>query len=113
MPQSLRQSDGKPVCHQSTRYTYDHNPVDNVNWLRFLKLDWIQAVLFVEGGRVAPTYNRHVLYDDWKADYGFSLRALTAGMVVRLDVAKSSEGTNMWAMISPYIKQQVVTVHSI
>ncbi|MFQ3190608.1 MAG: hypothetical protein ACI936_001740 [Paraglaciecola sp.] len=82
------------------RYTLDYNPVENVNWLRFLKLDWIQAVLFVEGGRVAPTYNRHVLYDDWKADYGFSLRALTAGMVVRLDVAKSSEGTNMWAMIS-------------
>ena len=82
------------------RYTLDYNPVENVDWLRFLKLDWIQAVLFVEGGRVAPTYNRHVIFDDWKTDFGVSLRALTAGMVIRLDVAKSNEGTNMWAMVS-------------
>jgi len=82
------------------RYTLDYNPVENIDWLRFLKLDWIQAVLFMEGGRVAPTYNRHVLFNDWKTDFGFSLRALTAGIVIRLDVAKSNEGTNMWAMVS-------------
>ncbi len=82
------------------RYTLNYNPIKNIKWLKFLKLDWIQAVLFIEGGRVAPTYNRHVLYKDWKSDVGFSLRALTAGMVIRLDVAKSNEGTNMWAMVS-------------
>lgn len=82
------------------RYTLDYNPVENIDWLRFLKLDWIQAVFFFEGGRVSPTYNKHVLFNDWKTDYGFSLRALTAGIVIRLDVAKSNEGTNMWAMIS-------------
>lgn len=82
------------------RYTLDYNPIENVHWLKFLKLDWIQAVFFVEGGRVAPTYNRHVLFDDWKSDVGLSLRALTAGIVIRLDVASSNEGTNMWAMVS-------------
>lgn len=82
------------------RYTLDYNPVENVDWLKFLKLDWMQAVLFFEGGRVAPTFNSNVLFDDWKTDIGFSLRALTAGIVIRLDVAKSTEGTNMWVMVS-------------
>ncbi len=81
------------------RMTLDYNPIADVSWLRFLNLDWFQTVLFVEGGRVSPTFNRDVIFSDWKSDVGISLRALTAGIVVRFDVAKSNEGTNMWVMV--------------
>ena len=81
------------------RYTLLHNPIENVEWLRFLNLDWFQVVGFVEGGRVAPEYKADVLFEDWKSDVGFSLRALTGGIVVRFDVAVSDEGSNMWVMV--------------
>ena len=81
------------------RYTLQHNPIENVQWLRFLNLDWFQLVGFVEGGRVAPEYKADVLFEDWKSDVGFSLRALTGGIVVRFDVGFSDEGSNMWVMV--------------
>jgi hypothetical protein len=81
------------------RYTLKNNPIRNVSWLRFLKLDWLQLVGFVEGGRVAPDYKADVLFEDWKSDVGLSLRALTAGIVIRVDVAYSDEGTNTWLMV--------------
>lgn len=81
------------------RMTLNYNPIANVNWLSFLNLDWFQTVLFVEGGRVSPTYNKDTLLSDWKSDVGISLRALTAGIIVRFDIAKSTEGTNMWVMV--------------
>ncbi len=91
----------KAAIYASAEYrmTLDYNPIADVNWLRFLNLDWFQTVLFVEGGRVSPTFNRDTLLSDWKSDVGLSLRALTAGIIVRFDFAKSDEGTNMWVMI--------------
>ncbi|MFQ3276965.1 MAG: hypothetical protein ACI8SZ_001290, partial [Colwellia sp.] len=35
----------------------------------------------------------------WKSDVGVSLRALTAGIVVRLDFTHSKEGTSTWLMV--------------
>ena len=81
------------------RYTLDYNPIKNVQWLRFLNLDWFQLVGFVEGGRVAPQYKTDTLFKDWKSDVGFGLRALTAGIIVRADIAWSDEGTNFWVMV--------------
>ena len=81
------------------RYTLRHNPIKNVQWLRFLNLDWFQLVGFVEGGRVAPEYKADLLFEDWKSDAGFSIRALTGGIVVRFDVGFSEEGSNMWVMV--------------
>ncbi|MEH6469944.1 MAG: BamA/TamA family outer membrane protein [Halopseudomonas sp.] len=80
------------------RYTLKYNPIANVSWLQFAKLDWFQLVGFVEAGRVAPEYSANELLRDLKTDYGMSLRALTAGIVVRLDLATSPEGTNLWVM---------------
>ena len=40
-----------------------------------------------------------MLFEDWKSDVGLSLRALTAGIVIRVDVAYSDEGTNTWLMV--------------
>ncbi|MBT1444203.1 BamA/TamA family outer membrane protein [Shewanella sp. JM162201] len=81
------------------RYTLKYNPLEDVHWLRFLRLDWFQLVGFVEAGRVAPEYKLSTLTDEMKFDYGLSLRALTAGLVVRADLAKSDEGTNLWLMV--------------
>jgi hypothetical protein len=81
------------------RMTLNYNPIENVKWLKFLNLDWFQTVLFVEGGRVSPTFNSNTLFSDWKSDVGISLRALTAGIVVRLDFASSAESNNMWVMV--------------
>ncbi|MCW8863650.1 MAG: outer membrane protein assembly factor [Colwellia sp.] len=80
------------------RMTLDYNPLANLDWIKFLKIDRIQTVLFVEGGRVAPTFNSNVLFSDWKVDVGGSVRLILSGFVVRFDLAKSDEGTNMWLM---------------
>lgn len=82
------------------RYTLKYNPVEDVSWLRFLHLDWFQLVGFVEAGRVAEHYSATDLLSNLKVDYGFSLRALTAGIVVRADIAHSNEATNAWVMIN-------------
>ena len=81
------------------RYTIRHNPLKNVKALSFINLDWFQIVGFAEGGRVAPSYTASELFSDWKSDFGIAVRALTAGIIVRFDVAHSSEGTNMWFMM--------------
>jgi len=82
------------------RYTLDWNPVAGVNWLRWLKLDWFQLVPFVEVGRVAPEYDLGELFSDLKYDAGLGIRAMTAGSVVRFDMAVSEEGTNFWVMFA-------------
>jgi hypothetical protein len=81
------------------RMTLDYNPIADVRWLKFLNLDWFQTVFYVEGGRVSPTFHRDTLFADWKYDAGVSLRALTAGIVVRLDFTRSKEGTSTWLMV--------------
>ncbi|MEZ9235276.1 BamA/TamA family outer membrane protein [Shewanella sp. 10N.286.52.A9] len=81
------------------RYTLKYNPIEDVSWLKFLRLDWFQLVGFVEAGRVGESYTADELLTDMKYDYGVSLRALTAGIVVRLDVATSDESTNAWVMV--------------
>ncbi|BHH82514.1 hypothetical protein LA52FAK_08030 [Desulforhopalus sp. 52FAK] len=80
------------------RHTLKWNPIQDVNWLRWLKSDWFQLVAFAEGGRVAGEYEFSELTTDWKVDGGVGLRAMLAGSVVRLDVAHSDEGTTAWVM---------------
>jgi len=78
------------------RYTLKWNPVEGVDWLRWLRLDWFQLVPFVEGGRVAGDYGD--LFSDWKFDVGLGIRALMAGAVVRFDMAFGEEGGAGWVM---------------
>lgn len=91
----------KAVMYATAEYrmTLDYNPIANVKWLKFLNLDWFQTVLYVEGGRVSPTLAADTLFSDWKTDVGVSLRALTAGIVVRMDITRSKEGTATWLMV--------------
>ena len=81
------------------RYTLKYNPIEDVNWLKFLKIDWFQLVGFVEAGRVGAEYSANELLTDLKYDAGFSLRFLAAGLVVRTDIAVSDEGSNTWVMV--------------
>jgi len=81
------------------RYTLRWNPIADVNWLKFLKLDWFQLVPFVEGGRVAREYTWDQLTSDWKFDAGLGIRAMVAGGVVRFDIAGSEEGMGFWFMV--------------
>lgn len=78
------------------RYTPRWNPIGNISWLHWLKMDWWQFVGFAEGGRVANDY--WDLFEDWKIDVGGGIRAYMAGGVVRLDGAVSDEGATMWVM---------------
>ena len=80
------------------RYTPYWNPIGNVSWLRFLKMDWWQFAGFVEGGRVSDAYSIDTLLRDWKVDAGFGIRAMVAGGVVRFDAGFSNEGANAWVM---------------
>jgi len=80
------------------RYTPFWNPIGETSWLRWLKMDWMQFVGFVEGGRVAGEYTFSELFSDWKVDVGLGLRAMMAGGVVRLDAAVSDEGSTVWVM---------------
>jgi len=80
------------------RHTLKWNPIQDVNWLRWLKSDWFQLVAFAEGGRVASDYDVSELTTDWKVDAGLGLRAMMAGAVLRFDMAHSNEGTTGWVM---------------
>lgn len=91
----------KAVIYATAEYrmTLDYNPIADIRWLKFLNLDWLQTVFYVEGGRVAPNLHKDTLFTDWKTDAGVSIRALTAGIVIRLDFTRSKEGSSTWLMV--------------
>ena len=76
----------------------DFNPIRGRKW-NPIPIDWFQTVLFAEAGRVAPKYDISELMSDMKYDVGVSLRALTAKVPMRLEIAYGEEGVNMWVMI--------------
>ncbi len=86
-------------CAAEYRVIPDYNPVRGFRW-NPVPIDWFQAVFFIEAGRVAPRYDFRVLMQDMKYDVGVSLRALTAKVPMRLEVAYGSEGINSWVMIN-------------
>jgi len=89
----------KAVFYATAEYRaiIDYNPLKN-NSIVPIAVDWFQVVGFVEVGRVHDQYNFDLL-SEMKYDVGISLRAMVAELPVRLDVAYSDEGTNMWVMI--------------
>ncbi len=73
------------------------NPMHGQKWSP-IPIDWFQAVVFAEAGRVAPEYDFDLL-KDMKYDVGFSIRALAATVPVRFEMAWGSEGSSMWFML--------------
>ena len=64
-----------------------------------LPIDWFQAVVFAEAGRVHSKYRLATLVQNMKYDVGFSLRALAAKVPLRFDMAFGEEGSSMWVMV--------------
>ncbi len=89
----------KAVFYATAEYraVLDWNPLKKNDYIP-VAVDWFQVVPFVEVGRVNDQYNFDLL-TDLKYDVGISLRAMVAQLPVRLDVAYSDEGTNMWVMV--------------
>ena len=77
------------------------NPFDGWPWLqKYLGVQWIQIVPFVEIGRVAPSWNIEALHSDMKWDAGLGLRLWAKGIVARIDTAVSDEGAQVQMIIS-------------
>ena len=75
------------------RLTLKSNPFDNWEWLqKYMGVQWVQIVPFVEVGRVAPEWTMDRLHSDMKYDAGLGVRLMAKGMTVRIDVAGSDEG---------------------
>jgi outer membrane protein assembly factor BamA len=74
-------------------------PLPEISWLRFFKIDWWQFVGFAEAGRVADDWSLDELHSDMKWDVGVGLRLMAIKSVVRLDLAYSDEGVGIWAMV--------------
>ncbi len=94
---------GKAAIYATAEYRaiLDWNPFKTEELLQKytpIAIDWFQVVPFVEVGRVNDEYNFDLL-TDLKYDVGISLRAMVAELPLRLDVAASDEGVNMWVMI--------------
>ena len=89
----------KAVFYATAEYraVLDWNPLKKNDYIP-VAVDWFQVVGFVEVGRVHDQYNFDLL-SDMKYDVGISLRAMAAQLPVRLDIAYSDEGTNMWVMV--------------
>nr|WP_287412937.1 BamA/TamA family outer membrane protein [Pseudodesulfovibrio sp.] len=71
------------------------NPLGTFNWFK-----WWEVVPFAEVGRVAPYWSPLELHGDMKVSAGVGLRVMILNSVLRLDMAGSSEGANVWAMIN-------------
>jgi hypothetical protein len=75
------------------RLTLRENPFENWGWIqKFLGVQWVQVVPFMEVGRVAPEYTMDRLHSDMKINGGLGVRLMAKGMTVRIDVAGSDEG---------------------
>ena len=67
---------------------------------KHIGVQWIQIVPFVEACRVAPSWSLDELHSGMKWDAGLGLRAMAKGLIVRLDIAGSEEGSSVQMMVS-------------
>ena len=91
---SNRFSDRAAIYYSAElRFTMDWNPFGEMDWIqKYLGVQWVQIVPFVEVGRVAPEWEFEKLHSDMKYDAGLGFRLLAKGMTVRVDFAGSDEG---------------------
>ena len=83
------------------RLTPEWNPFARIGWVeKYLGVAWWQWVFFTEVGRVAPSWSFSELHSDMKFDVGAGVRAMVKGLVVRIDLAGSSESWNVSMMVS-------------
>lgn len=73
------------------------NPLGDIPILKPADISWMQFVLFGEVGRVADQWSFERLFSHMKGDAGVGVRIFTQDTVLRIDVAASSEGLQIWA----------------
>lgn len=79
----------------------DWNPFDSWPEIqKFVGVEWLQIVPFIEVGRVAPSYDLGTLHSSMQWDGGIGLRAFAKGFIVRADAAVSDETFAIQMMIS-------------
>ncbi|MGD8253059.1 MAG: BamA/TamA family outer membrane protein [Syntrophobacterales bacterium] len=77
------------------------NPFENWDWVqKFVGVQWLQFVPFVELGRVAPDWGVERLHEDMKWCAGLGLRLWAKGLVVRIDTAVSEEQVGVQMMVA-------------
>jgi hypothetical protein len=77
------------------------NPFAHIGWVeKYLGIAWWQWVAFTEVGRVAPSWTFDTLNSHVKFDMGVGVRAMAKGIVIRIDVAGSSESYGVAMMVS-------------
>ena len=81
-------------------------PLRELPVLKYFEIDWWQVAPFVELGRVGPTYDSDLFFEDLKWSAGIGLRLMAFRQPVRLDFATSDEGSSIWAMFGqPFSRQ--------
>jgi len=79
----------------------DWNPFERWPQIqKYVGVQWLQLVPFVEVGRVAPEWSFENLHSSMKWDAGVGLRVWARGLVARIDTAVSEEGFGMQMMVS-------------
>ena len=77
------------------------NPFENWDRIqKYVGVQWLQFVPFVELGRVAPDWGVSRLHEDMKWCAGFGLRLWAKGIVVRIDTAVSEEQVGVQMMVA-------------
>ena len=83
------------------RLTPEWNPFAKIGWVeRYLSVAWWQWVFFTEIGRVAPSWTLDRLHQNMKVDVGVGIRGQVKGLVVRIDLAGSSETWGVSMIVS-------------
>jgi hypothetical protein len=75
------------------------NPMRKVSILGTPRIDWVQWVFFAELGRVASDFDLEDLHTDMNFDAGIGMRIYAEGIVGRLDLSASDEGTTLIVMV--------------
>ena len=77
------------------------NPFEHRDWIqKYVGIQWLQFVPFVEIGRVAPSWNIKTLHSDMKWCLGLGVRAWAKGILARIDAAASEEDFKVQMMIA-------------
>ena len=99
---SQRFSDKAAIYYAAElRLIPDWNPFENWSWIqKYLGIQWLQFVPFVEIGRVAPVWSIERLHESMKWDAGLGVRFWAKGLVARIDSAVSDEGFGIQMMVA-------------
>ena len=77
------------------------NPFENWDRVqKYVGIQWLQFVPFVEVGRVAPDWGVSRLHEDMKWCAGLGLRLWAKGLVIRIDTAVSEEQVGVQMMVA-------------